>query len=604
MKQDQLSLASRERIALMALAGIVLLLMGGLIKLQVFEHAELMAQSESNRLRIVPITPRRGRVYDREQRLIINDRPSYTLSLVPIEEVRNVTVPNLARLIGLDTAEVRRRIRKTMGTMYQPAPIMKDIPFEIVAVLEEQYEKFPGVSYQLDRVRKYTDSIGSEAYTGYVGEVSRDQLENKGDQDLRLGSMVGKKGIEKQYDRELRGREGTEYIEVFATGQVLGPTEERPQIDAIPGSDLVLSIDLDLQHACSAILDTFYCGAMVAMDPRTGEILAMTSYPGFDANIFSSVIPDSLWTAISSDVMHPLLNRPITGLYPPGSTAKLVTVGTGLEERLITPNSTFMGCSGGYRVGNRVFHCWEPRGHGVLTAAHAIEQSCDIFMYQLGLKEGVDVLGRYYALCGFGRPTGVDMPGEAPGLAPDAAYYDRHFGKGKWTKALVCNNAIGQGEVLVTPLQLAQFFCGLANKGVVYKPHLVKEIRHPDGEVETITPEVSFHLPFSPATMDVLTEGLTLVVQGSRGTAQRLRNRLYTVGGKTGTAQNPHGNDHSLFVGIAPMEAPEIVVCAIIENAGHGSTVAAPAAGEIIKVYMEKRMAARGVAMTDGEAPK
>jgi penicillin-binding protein 2 len=474
MKHDQLSLAGRERIALAALAGIVLLLMGGLIKLQVFEHAELTAQSENNRLRVVPITPRRGRVYDREQRLIINDRPSYTLSVVPIEEVRNVTVPNLARLIGLDTADVRRRIRKTMGTLYQPAPVMKDIPFEIVAVLEEQYEKFPGVSYQLERVRKYTDSVGSEAYTGYVGEVSSDQLESKGDQDLRLGAMVGKKGIEKQYDRVLRGREGTEYIEVFATGQVLGPTEERQQIDAVPGTDLTLTIDLDIQNACNAVLDTFCCGAMVVMDPRTGEVLAMTSYPGFDANIFSSVIPDSLWAAISSDTTFPLLNRPINGLYPPGSTAKLVTVGAGLEERLITPNSTFMSCTGGYRVGNRVFRCWELKGHGVLTAAHAIEESCDIYMYQLGLKLGVDGLGRYYSLCGFGRPTGIDLPGESPGLVPNAAYYDERYGKGKWTKALACNNAIGQGELLVTPLQLTQFFCGLANKGVVYKPHRLR----------------------------------------------------------------------------------------------------------------------------------
>jgi len=292
---------------------------------------------------------------------------------------------------------------------------------------------------------------------------------------------------------------------------------------------------------------------------------------------------------ISSDSSHPLLNRPITGQYPPGSTAKLLTVGAGLEERLITPNTTFRPCLGGYRFGNRVFHCWELKGHGVLTASHAIEQSCDIYMYQLGQKLGVDGLSRYYALCGFGRPTGIEVTSEMPGLNPSSEYYDQRYGKRKWSQGLVLNNAIGQGEILVTPLQLAQFYCGLANRGPVYKPHMVKTITYPNGSTRTTAPTLSFVLPFSRETMDVLQQGLYLVVNGDRGTARSLRNKGYTIGGKTGTAQNPHGQDHSLFVGIAPLEAPEIVVCAIVENAGHGSVVAAPVAGKVIDAYMAKK---------------
>ena len=290
-----------------------------------------------------------------------------------------------------------------------------------------------------------------------------------------------------------------------------------------------------------------------------------------------------------SDSSHPLLNRPITGQYPPGSTAKLLTVGAGLEEQLITPNTTFRPCLGGYRFGNRIFHCWDPAGHGALNAAHAIEQSCDIYMYQLGQKLGVDGLSRYYALCGFGHRTGIEVASEMAGLNPNTEYYDQRYGRRKWSQGLVLNNAIGQGEVLVTPLQLAQFYCGLANRGPVYKPHLVREVRYFDGSRQVFTPTHSFDLPFSQSTLDVLQQGMYLVVNGEHGTARSLRNKGYTIGGKTGTAQNPHGRDHSLFVGIAPLEAPEIVVCAIVENAGHGSEVAAPVAGKVMDAYMSKK---------------
>ncbi len=601
MERYQLSLSSRERISVLIVILAVVFLSGGLLKLQVLDHAELAEQSENNRIRVVPIEPRRGRVYDRNGRVIIDNRPSYTVSVVRAEEVDGVTLQNLSRLIGIDTLQIRKRIRKNMVSPYQPAPVKKDIPFEVVAQLEEQYEKFPGVSYQMERVRQYGDSLGAESYSGYVGEVSRDQLKEGAQTDLRLGSMIGKKGLEKQYDQLLRGREGTEYLEVFASGQIRGSYEGREKIGAAPGSDITLSIDFDLQKACTEVLDTFCCGAIVAMDPRTGELLAMTSYPSYDANIFSSVIPESTWQAIASDTNHPLLNRPLTGQYPPGSTVKFITVGAGLEEKLITPNSTFRPCLGGFKFGNRVFHCWDLGGHGALNAVHALERSCDIYMYQLGLKLGVNTLSEYFGKCGFGRKTGIDLPTEVAGLNPNSAYYDERYGKNKWTKALVLNNSIGQGELLTTPLQLAQFYCGMANHGVVYRPHVVTRIEHHNGHVVTILPEKSFDLPFSQATLALLNEGLRLVVEGEHGTARRLKNSLYSVGGKTGTAQNPHGLEHSWFVGVAPLENPEIVVACIIENAGHGSEVAAPVVGHVIRSYMTKRLAQDSVVMAEKE---
>ncbi len=599
MPHKSLSVQSREKISFVVVLLVLLVLTGGLINLQVIQHEQLAAQSENNRIRVQPTIPRRGVVYDRYGREIIDNRPSFTVSIVAAEEVRDTTVHNLAELLSLDTAQVRIRLRKNMVSRYQPAPIMRDIPFEKVAIIEEQADRFPGVSIQMEEVRRYGSDLGSESFTGYVGEVSEEELERLGRIDYRLGSMVGKKGMEKYADGLLRGREGTAYIEVTASGQSRGPYRGKAPVLATTGVDLTLTVDNDLQRMCVAALDTFYCGAIVAIDPRNGEMLAMTSHPHFDANIFSSVIPESLWTEISGDSTHPLLNRPLCGLYPPGSTTKLLTVGAALEEGLIDEHTTLQPCHGGFQFGNRYFRCWKPSGHGTLTAVHALEESCDVFLYQVGLKLGIDVLHRYFDKCGFGVITGIDLPGEAAGLNPSSAYYDDRYGKNQWSRGLVLNNAIGQGEILVTPLQLARFFCGLANKGIVYRPHLIKKQSFPAGGEKTPAPEVAFRLPFSAQTLSLLVEGLRLVVEGENGTARQLRNDLYSIGGKTGTAENPHGDNHSWFVGIAPLENPEIVVCTIVENAGHGSDVAAPIVGRIIRTYMDKRRAPEAVALAE-----
>jgi penicillin-binding protein 2 len=410
------------------------------------------------------------------------------------------------------------------------------------------------------------------------------------------GRIIGKKGLERQYDRLLRGREGTEYVEVSASGQILGPYEGRQRLEATPGTDVWLTIDIDLQRTAVEVLDSFCCGAVVAMDPRNGDVLAAASYPGFDANIFSSVIPESLWLEITADTTHPLLNRVLNGLYPPGSTTKLVTVGAAIEEGIINAHTVLKPCRGGMQYGNRFFRCWERGGHGTLDCVGALEQSCDVFMYQIGDKMGVDVLASYMEQCGFGRETGVDLPGEFAGLNPTSAYYDERYGKRRWTRALVLNNAIGQGEILATPLQLTQFFCGVVNGGVVFRPHLLKKMKPPSGQDITIAPEISFSLPFSEQTLSVLNEGIRRVVAGEDGTARGIRRGDYDIGGKTGTAQNPHGDNHSWFCGVAPVGEEEIVVCAIVENAGDGSRVAAPVVAKIMDTYMEKKRLAAGLA--------
>lgn len=602
MDRSRFSLEGRRLTALVVVGASLLILLVGLVKLQIVNHAELKAQSENNRIRVTPIIPRRGRVYDREGRITIDNRPSYTVSIVPVE-VNERTLLSAAELLHLDTGQIRKRYRRNTVSRYQPAAVKRDVPFDLVAILEEQNSSFPGVAYQMERVREYVPNLMAESFTGYVGEVSEDELQKKSARSaVRSGSIVGKKGLEKFYDSLLRGTEGTEYTEVTASGQIIGLYQDRPSIPARAGADLYLSIDNDLQLACVQALDTFCCGAIVAMDPRNGEILAMVSFPGYDPNIFSSVIPESLWNAISSDSTHPLLNRPLNGLYPPGSTTKLVTLGAGLEEGLINKNTTFKTCLGGYQFGNRFFRCWKPAGHGSVNSVYAVAESCDTYFYQLGLKLGIDGLSRYYRLCGFGRPTGIDLPGESPGLNPNTDYYNQRYGKGKWSRGLVLNNAIGQGEVLSNIIQLAQFFSGLVNRGVVYHPHVLREIARPGEPRVAFRPQISFHLPFSDKTLEILLEGLRLVVESENGTARRLQNSLYTLGGKTGTSQNPHGENHSWFVAVAPLEATEIVVVAIVENSGDGSVVAAPMVGHILDQYFKKKRGIEKLTAIEPEA--
>lgn len=585
---ERLSIQRRVLIGSIVAGLFLLMLLVKMVYLQVFRYDYLHAQSENNRIRMQPVTPPRGIIYDRNRVPLVDNRASYTLSVVPAEAAGTPALDNLANLLDVTDEELQQRIRKNTINRYQPATVKRDIGFGKIAILEEQNEEYPGAVYRQDQARQYGDSLSSECFTGYVGEISQDEMANLDPSIYRAGRMIGKAGIEKYYDRDLRGMEGTQYLEIAASGQLLGEMEDYPGSPSEPGKDLVLTVDLDVQKVAANAFGDYCCGAAVAIDPRSGEVLAMVSKPSPDANIFSTVIPDSLWRAIVADSANPLLNRPLDGLYPPGSTYKLVIAGAGLELGLIDKYTQFSPCVGGYQFGNRFFRCWRAGGHGKLSVIPAIEQSCDVFFYQLGYKLGLEEFNRFSRACGFGHKTGIDLPQEAAGNVPDKQWYDRHYGERQWTQAVLLNLGIGQGEILVTPLQLAQFYCGLANDGLVYRPHLLKAEIGPDGREMPRGSELSFTLPFTQKTIEILKEGLIGVVNGEHGTAHGSRLKDVTVAGKTGTAQNPHGEDHSWFVGFAPAEAPEIVVSAIVENAGHGSEVAAPLVRNIIKAYMDK----------------
>lgn len=589
MTQGRTSKQQRFILGVIFISVLLSLLAIRMFYLQTFRYNELYAQSEKNRIRIQPVVPKRGILMDRERRVIGDNRASYTLGLVPSEINNTQTASLIADVLEISEGELNRRIRKNITGRFQPAMVKRDLNFEKVAILEEQNEIFPGAVYSKDQARKYTTGLGSECYTGYVGEISSEEIERLDRSIYRAGTVIGKAGVEKYYDRELRGIEGTEYLEIAASGQILGVLESQPGVPEEPGSDLILTVDIDIQKAAVESFGEFCCGAAVVMDPRNGEIIAMVSKPSNDANIFSSVIPSDVWNSIVSDTNNPLLNRPLVGLYPPGSIYKLVIAGAGLELGLINKTSVFpTGCNGWYQFGNRPFGCWDKSGHAKTNVIEAIEQSCDVYFYQLGLQMGLEEYYRYSQACGFGKKTGVDLPLEAAGNTPNKEWYDNRIGKGKWTQGVLLNLAIGQGEILATPLQLAQFYCGMANNGRVYKPHMLKSIIGPDGRETSRGGEFSFNLPFSQNTLDILNESIVRVVHGEKGTARGSKIRGTTMAGKTGTAQNPHGENHSWFVGFAPAENPSIVACVIVENAGHGSDHAAPAVKKIIQTYLEK----------------
>ncbi|RKX22767.1 MAG: penicillin-binding protein 2 [Candidatus Zixiibacteriota bacterium] len=571
-----------------------LAIISGLFYHQVILYNKYIVESENNRIRIQPIIPKRGVIYDRNNKVIADNRLSFTVSIIPFEKQKGVTIRRLMDLLDMDSTTIVKRAAANFISNHIPSPIKRGLDIDVISILEEQGEKYPGITYSIESVRRYQSDIAAETFIGYVGEVSPEEIKAFPGREYRPGSLIGKKGIEKTYDHYLRGMEGTEYIEISAKGKIIGPYRGKEKIPAVPGDDISLTIDIDLQRV---IVDNFHsldtqfcCGAIVAIDPRNGEILGLASFPQLDPNIFSGPIPPDIWQGIISDSTHPLLNRPLAGIYPPGSTTKLVTAGAALELGKITDKLLLKPCLGAMKFGNRIFHCWDLGGHGRLDLYHAIEQSCDVYFYQIGLLIGIDPWYDYVTDCGFGKKTGIDIPGEVPGIAPNSDYLDELYGVKKWTHFLMLNLAIGQGEFTVTPLQLTQLFCGFANKGMIYRPHLLRERLRYDGSIVKIAPAPSFRLPFSEKTLEILNESLKLVVQGEHGTARGRKNKAYNISGKTGTAQNPHGENHSWFVAFAPSEDPRIVVTALVENGGHGSDVAAPLVGKIIDYYLKKNV--------------
>ena len=588
MQRPDRARGDRERrfAALVVLAcagfGIVVL---GLLKLQVTDHDQYAELSKENRVRLEVLRAPRGAIFDRHGALLADSAPSFGIVFrpFPTESTRLAQVTRdphwLARvstLLQVDSAEVRRRV-SFASRSGQTAVLRRDAPFAVRAAVEESRAELPGIEVQVEPIRHYPHGILAAHLLGYAGEVTEQELTSR--PDYRMGDLIGRTGIERSYEDLLRGRDGAEFVVVNAMGRRVSTLTEGPPQPPVSGHDLVLTLDLKVQQALEDAMANVDRGAAVAIDPRDGGVLALVSRPAFDPNEFSHGLSWARWRELSEGGANPLLDRAIQGTYPPGSTFKVVTMTAALRNHVAQSETHLASCPGGMNYGGRWFSCWQHRGHGSLDFLHALQQSCDVYFYQIGLKLGLPHLEETAHGFGLGARTGVDLPQERGGLIPTVAYYNGRWGVGRWPSGLLLNLAIGQGELLVTPIQLATMLAEVTQDGRPLRPHVVQEVRG----VQRYRPPrpVQTGVTADPGTWEAVRTALQMVVDAGTGTAARVPG--IGVAGKTGTAQNPHGKDHALFVCYAPADHPTIALAMVVENAGHGGSIAAPIAGQVLK---------------------
>jgi penicillin-binding protein 2 len=562
------------------LTQVLLILLGilsvRLVQLQVIQGGRYARLSDRNRIRKLVLPAPRGRILDRNGVLLADTRPSFTASVVPTELPDSV-LPLLARMLDIPETGLREQL-KPVAMYYSPVNVKRDVSIEEVARIEENSFRLPGARIRVDPVRNYPASNRYCHVLGHIGEVSEDELAR--DTSLRPLDFVGRAGIEAQYESLLRGRDGSEYAEVDARGQEIGPLREKRPEPEIPGRDLILTIDDRIQNLACELLTPYPRAAVVGMETRTGAIICLVSKPDFDPNIFMAPIDPATWDSLISNPSKPFFDRAVTSGYPPGSTMKPVVALGALRQGALNRDTRFQPCTGSYKYGNRIFKC--SAAHGSLDLVGAIAQSCNTYFYQAGLRLGLDSLTAYAKEIGLGTNTGIDMPGEKPGNIPTRQWLDTRYGKGKWGAGSVLNFAIGQGEVTATPLQMAVLYGAIANGGMAVRPYLVARVDSAGRTIHTTLPETR-QLPMRSGDVDVVKLGLERVVEYGTGTRARINE--ISIAGKTGTAQNPPRPDHAWFVGYAPSDAPEVVFSVLVENAGHGGAVSAPIAGELIRAY-------------------
>ncbi|MBD3223488.1 MAG: penicillin-binding protein 2 [Caldithrix sp.] len=567
------------------------LLVYGFFRIQVHERDVYVEQSIENSVRKVQVYPVRGLIKDRNQRILVDNRPVFTAAAIP-KVISDSSLKRICSILQADLKKVKKRLQKEYG--YQPIVISRDINQQDLIYLEENRLSFPGLVILKESKRHYPEGVNSPHIFGMVGEVTdREKLLNP---VYTLGDMVGKTGLEKEYDMEIRGSKGVEYKRVDAAGRVIGNYDTTLNVDPVHGSDLFLKLDYEQQQFAESLF-VENRGALVAIDVRDGGILSLVSRPDFDPRLLTGKIDPQIWKTLLNDEDHPLFSRAIQSTYPPGSTYKIVAAIAALEEDIITQEWT-AHCPGYFRIGRKIVHCWKSEGHGTVNLLEAIKGSCNVYFYQLGLKIGLDVWAHYSQLLGFGKITGIDLPNEDNGLVPTRRYFNRVYGENGWTRGNLANLAIGQGELLTTPLQLAQFAMILANKGVYHKPHLVTQIyNYETNETADFPVETHYIDGISDKVYHTVHEGMHRVVNGGTGWLGKVQG--IDMAGKTGTAQNPHGDTHAWFMAFAPYEFPEVAVAVIVENAGGGGAVAAPLARKFLEKYFYDRIIPRVYAQPD-----
>lgn len=556
-----------------------LILVISLWYLQMIKGGEFKERAIENCIRALVEDAPRGRIYDRQEKLLVTNRPVVVVSIIPaeVDDLEKLS-ERLSRIIGISPEEISQTVKNHRENPFKPVKILDDCKTNKIVEIEERKDELKGVVLEVKPRRDYLYHEFAAHSLGYVGEIDKEELQQFGNPKFQGGDIIGKAGLEKYYDDILRGEKGGKEVEVDALGQEIATLlYQKP----VPGKDLVLTIDRDLQLYGENLLFGKK-GSIIVSDPNSGEILALVNRPSFSPNIFANGISHSDWQRLSSDADYPLTNRSVQGLYSPGSIFKVVTAIAALEEG-VTDRKRKIYCSGSFELAGQVFTCWNEIGHGSLSIVDAIAHSCNIYFYTLGKDLGIERFNKYMQKFGLGEKTGIDLPAEAIGTIPSAQWKKREV-KEIWFPGDTINISIGQGYLLLTPLQVHNLITTIATEGEVYKLHLVKKIISADGNtVKEIKPEIYRKVDFSPDTFEIIKEGLRQTIL--KGTGWRANIKELEVAGKTGTAQNPQGETHAWFIGFAPYENPEVCITVFIENGGEGGEVAAPIARAMLEKY-------------------
>jgi penicillin-binding protein 2 len=582
----------------MVIAAVVLaafcVVAGQLWYLQVLEGGHFLDASDRNRIRIRPVAAPRGILFDRHGIPLVDNRPAFTLSLMPRElpretEERDAVLGRVAALLRIPFVELTEAVSRVSSDSFLPVRVRRGLSLEDMAKVEEWKLELPGVIVEVEPQRTYPSSRFAAHLLGYVREATEEHLRQG---RHRRGDMVGQSGLERLLDEHLRGRDGGERIEVDVLGR---PVRLIQQTEPRPGAEVVTTVDRRIQEAAEASMEG-RAGAVVVMDPRNGDVLAMVSTPAFAIDRFTGTIDRADWLRLVQDPEHPLLNRTLQSQYAPGSIFKIVVTAAGLQERTLTPfDRTY--CSGEFQLGTGTFKDWKEEGHGLVDLKEALVQSCNVFYYEAGLKVGGAVMTRYARAFGFGQATGIELGGERVGLIPRPRL---RRGREIWAPGDVVNMSIGQGQLLVTPLQVAAFMSTVANGGVRWKPRLVQRVERPGVGVLWSDPgKVAGHVELSPLVWAFLRKSLTTAVRDGTGASVAIPG--LEIAGKTGTAQMitgsraDRGQDHAWFAGFAPAHDPEVVVVVLVERGGRGGLVAAPVARKIFNAVFFEKVAWLGI---------
>ena len=585
------------------LAFFFIILITRLWYLQIQQGDEYTALAENNRVRDLEIAAPRGNILDRKGREIVTNRPSFNVVWVREKNrVDDALLKKIASILNIEISELLARTRKMVGTPgHIPIRLAEDLSWDQVAYIENNRMELPGIKIEVVPQRVYHYGNLASHLIGYLGEISPKELSSPSFEEYKSGDMIGKMGLEKLREKDLRGEKGRHYMEVNALG-----FEQRnlKGLEPLPGNDLQLTIDVDLQQTAEDLMmKDNKSGAVVAIEVNTGRLLVLASSPVLELDKFLGGISTKHWKEMLANPHHPLINKIVQGQYPPASTYKIVTATAALAEGVISPENSIY-CPGSYRFGNRTYRCWKKNGHGAMNLKQAMTQSCDVYFYQVGQRLGVNRIASYATRLGLGQKTGVPMEHEKSGLIPTSEWKLRRY-KSPWQEGETLSIAIGQGFNLVTPLQLALMTATVANGGTLYKPGMIEKVRDPDDHIiDQFQPTVLDRFDDQGSTLEVIKESLIEAVNGRRGTGRRAKLENILVAGKTGTAQVvrlkqykhlkeediPYKyRDHAWFTCFAPARHPEIAVTVLIEHGLHGGSAAAPIAKAVLEKYFGQR---------------